>query len=250
MFAGILSGVGGLVAGGWDAVSNVVDYAGSGVSTLASGFFPAPQVEQVQHLSIQPMGGSGMTYRPVAADAPSFRETAQMAIDNWLGSPYEENLSTTRAGTTSLDHMIQATQNRPGPLDSVGNLVDWLRTGSEQVLGTARSIRTAADELMELFGVTPRETIPGTPRAGSQEGRDETHYNDLRSMGAMVYEAVQGWGSNFVDQMKGLFGIGYTPTQSQPGFAIRHELSPSRGTTIGIAGVIAVLVIVWLLGKK
>ena len=53
-----------------------------------------------------------------------------------------------------------------------------------------------------------------------------------------------------LDQVKGLFNIGFPQQQGQPVFGLTHEIKPSKGLSTGliIAGVVIVLVI--LLSRK
>jgi len=242
--------VGQTVAGGWNALQNVIDTVGKGAGTLVGGFFPAPQRTEVEHLPVAQMGGTGQTYRPTAPDAPSLQQTYQWAMQDWLGSPYQEQLSPTRRGTTGIEQVVKSTQTAQGPIETIADIWRGVQTGAGKVLEVSREIRTSVDEFMELWGLQPREPIPGTPREGYPEGRDETHYQDVRAMGAAVYETVKGWGENFISQIKGLFSIGYEPTEQQGGFRIKHELEPSRTTMMGVGLIVAVLVVVYLLGQR
>lgn len=69
----------------------------------------------------------------------------------------------------------------------------------------------------------PREVIAGTPTAGSPEGRDESNVNNVVQRGADVITQ----GKNLWDQAKGLFGLGYPSTETQPVSPIEHEVTPA-----------------------
>lgn len=241
----IIEMAGGLVSGGWDALTNITSGIGKGASRIGSAFFPATQRTTIQSEITKPAGGAGATYRPTAIEAPEFWATMQMAADQWLASPYEDQYA--------VQKMTQESQELARTVSSVkqegiGGMFADIMAGLEWTAGQSRKITTLVDEVMGPW--LPRETIKGTPQAGYPEGRDERHLSDLTQRGAEVFATVKTGAQAILDQVKGLFNIGFPQQGSQPAFGIQHELSPSKGLSIGliIAGVILVLII--LLGRK
>ena len=240
--------VGNIVQGGWDAVGNVANSIGKGASYVSSGFFPSAQrsIPMVSETT-QAAGGSGMTYRPTISENQSMFETLAMASQDWLNTPYEEQLAI-KANTPGRQALVAAMGGQPSKSWS-DNLVDILR-GAGNVIGQAGQVKTVVTDFMQDWGLVKRETVVGTPREGSAEGLDEQHLNNIGQAGADVLTMIKGAGSAFVDQVKGLFNLGFDQTSAQPGFAIKHEIEPSKNTTIGLAIAGAVIILVIFLGRK
>ena len=241
----ILEMAGGLVSGGWDALTNITSGIGKGISRIGSTFFPGPQQVQPIVSEITQAGNYTSTPKPVSPDAPSTWETLQMAANQWLRSPYEDQyaaLAKTQEGL-NLEQKISAVEpeKEPGLFENIFTGLEWAATQS-------RNIRTLADELMAPW--SPRDTVYGKPQAGYPEGRDEGHLNNLAQAGANMWEAMKVGAGAMLDQVKGLFNIGFPQQESQPGFGLTHEIKPSKGLSAGliIAGIVIVLVI--LLSRK
>lgn len=214
-----------LVSGDWNAVNNL----------LATGtFFPSLQRETVKSETVEAAGGTGQTFRPTAQENQSMIETLKWMKDNWLGSPYEENLS---VGFKSAESQRLAQKMGPKS-DPVGETLDW-------ALAQTKSITTLFDQVKSIW--EPREVITETPRAGYPEGKDIRHLNETVEKGAEMIKAGKAWIGGVYDQVKGLFNLGFDQTGKQPVFSIEHELEP--GVKIGI-GVIAAAVILVLLLRK
>ncbi len=236
---------GGLVSGGWDALTNITSGIGKGISRIGSTFFPGPQRLEPIQSQITQYGNYSSLPKSVITDAPSVWETLPMATSKWLGSPYEAQYSPTKMTqlSTDLEKRISATApvKEPGLFENIITGLDWAATQS-------RNIWTLADEIMGPW--RPRETVYGTPQAGYPAGRDEGHLNNLVQRGADVWEVAKASADAILDQVKGLFNLGFPQQSTQPAFGIKHELAPSKGLSTGliIAGVVIVLVI--LLTRK
>jgi len=241
----IIEMAGGLVSGGWNALTNITSGIGKGASYIGSAFFPAPQRTTIQSEITKPAGGTGATYRPTTIEAPEFWATAQMAADQWLASPYEKQYAVPAKVQESqkLAQTVSSTKQ-----EGIGGMFADIMSGLEWTAGQSQRITTLVDEIMGPW--LPRETIKATPQVGYPEGRDERHLDNLAQRGAEVFATVRAGAQGILDQVKGLFNIGFPQQGEQPAFGIQHELSPSKGLSIGliIAGVILVLVI--LLGRK
>lgn len=228
----------GLVSGGWDAVSNIVAGIGKGASTLVSGFFPTQQRTTIKSETVQAAGGTGQTYRPTAPDAPSINETWLMAEKEWIGSPYEAELSpiTKVAESRTLAKTIGT---EPDP---IGQGLDW-------ALQQTKKVTTLWDQVKTIYGEA-REVISGKPTAGYPEGRNEKHINDAVEKGVGIIQQGVAWAEGLLGQVKGLFNIGFPQQGGQPAFSIKHEVQPSTKTTIGIGVAIAAIVVIFLLSRK
>ena len=238
----LLATMGNLVSGGWAAASNILTGIGKGASSFTSPFFPAVQKTQTKSEIMLP--AANVPAPPILPENMSMVETDAWSDNFWVGSPYQKNLAPADyMRTESLTTAAKMGDVNKGPIGGLAGTIG-------RIAGEGIKIRTAVDEFMQAWGLVPRETIIGTPRAGSPEGRDETYWNDLRTRGAQVATVAKGLGSQFLDQIKGLLGIGYTPTASQPVFALKHEIQPSKATTIGLVIVIAIILFVVFSGRK
>ncbi len=236
---------GGLVSGGWNALANITSGIGTGISRIGSTFFPGPQRQEPIKSEIMQAGTYTSLPYPAAPEAQSIWESITWANQNWSGSPYAQQYGPTIKALESLKLAEQVsatpTEMQPSLFDNIIGGLDWAATQS-------RNIRTIVDEISGPWA--PRETVYGTPQAGYPEGRDERHLNDNAQTGANVWEITKAYGQNIIDQVKGLFNMGFPQQGGQPAFGITHEVSPSKGLTVGliVAGVVIVLVI--LLGRK
>jgi len=229
-----------LLGAGWNLASGVVGTAGKAVSTLASGFFPTPQRTTMESNLIKQAGGAGQTFRPVTTDAPSFAETAQMFADKWLKSPYEQQFAVP-AKVTESQQLSQGISQ--GPVESITGLLSG-------VAQTSSKFRTLVDEIGSAWGLDWRlgdERGDDRPGAGSVT---DMYPNENQWPGADVYETMKGWGSGILEQVKGLYNVAFGQTSKQPAFAISHELQPSGKTTIGLIVVGAIVLVVYLWGKR
>ncbi len=240
--------LGAIAEGGWDAISNVASTIGSGAGSLISSFFPAAQREKVVSQIVAPAGeGTGITYRPVWPDAPSIAQSEFWADSGWVGSPYQNQYA---IPTKIQESKELAAMVSPMKTDAIGGLLSDLVGGLEWGTERATEIKTAADEFMYAWGFAKREPIKeGAKETGASRGAVQ-HLNDIRSAGAKVMTTIKGYGSAFVEQVKGLFSLGFQDGKAQPGFAIRHELEPSGKTTAGLFIVIAIVAALYIFGKK
>ena len=238
----LFSTVGAMASGGWDALNNILTGVGKGASAFTSPFFPAPQKTQIKSEIFLPAANV-----PAPSKLPeniSMVQTTQWRNEFWRPSPYAQNMGPADyMRTESLATAAKMGDTKSGPIEGLLGTIGGIAT-------TGVKIRTAVDEFMQSWGLAPRETVIGTPRAGYPEGRDDTYWNDLRTRGAQVATVAKGIGSQFLDQIKGLMGIGYTPTDQQPVFAIQHDIQPSKATTIGLAVAAAIILFVIFTGRK
>ncbi len=231
---------GDLVSGGWDALANITSGIGEGVSRIGSTFFPGPQRSEPIISEITQAGNYSSWPYPAGPDASTIWKTAAMADNQWIGSPYAEQLGPTirAAESLKLEAMVSTTPS----------LIENIFTGLKGAVAAGREIRTLADELFQPWD--PRETVYGKPQAGYPEGRNEQHLNDLTQAGAEVWLKAKAGAEAILEQVKGLFNLGFPQQAGQPVFGVKHEIQPSKGLSTGliIAGVVIVLVI--LLSRK
>ncbi len=241
--------VGNIVQGGWDAIGNVTGTIGRGASYVASGFFPTTQrTTPIVSATTKAAGGSGMTYRPTPPENQSMFESLAWASQDWLNSPYEEQLA--RGYNTPGRQALANIMSGGAPSKSWGdNLVDFFK-GTANILGQAGQVKTIVNDFMQDWGLVKRETVVSTPREGYPAGQDEQHLNDIGQAGANVLTMIRGAGGAFLDQVKGLFNLGYPQNSSQPGFVLQHEIQPSAKTTIGLAAAAGIIILVIILGRR
>jgi hypothetical protein len=277
----MLEFLGGMIGGGWNAVSNIVSGIGKGASSVVSSFFPAQQkTTTISQLTLE-RENQGATFRPVKTDASSLFEGGYVGggIDPYAGTQVTQptsfwsglwsgfksgilGQSPTIAGVKAIQPTVttipSATATGTTQTKQVGGLEKMLQdvynfgeefaTGGEKVL-------TLADRLTNLglqFGlIKPRATTVETPRAGAPEGIDVQYLSNLQSRGAEVLSGIAATADEMWNQVKGLFNLGYSsPEGGQPVFTISHEIEPSTKTTTGliIAGV--VLFVLYLILRK
>lgn len=239
----MLGFIGQTVEGGWNAIANITAGIGKGASTLVSGFFPTPQREKIKSESVASAGAAGTTYRQTRWENPSMQLSWNFAQKDWIGSPQEAQFAIPAKVKESqqLAGKISAEPQR-GPLET---FVDVMKYGTEQAI----KITTVADEFMYAWGLKKREPISEGPKeTGASRGTIQ-YLQDIRDRTAQVLPAIQAAGSAILDQVKGLFSLGYESTGKQPVFSIQHELEPKTKITVGVvaAGIIIALL---LLGRK
>ena len=115
----------------------------------------------------------------------------------------------------------------------------------------SQQFRTVVDEIGEAWGVWERPVIEERPRAGYPAGQDVQHLNRPEDDRADVVTMARGLFGGILEQVKGLFNLGFPQTSGQPAFAIKHEVEPSQKTMI-IVGVAvgAILLVILLRGRK
>jgi len=239
----MLGFIGQTVEGGWNAIANITTGIGKGASALVSSFFPTSQRETIKSESVASAGAAGTTYRQTQWENPSMQLSWNFAQKDWIGSPQEANLAIPAKVKESQQLAGKiSTETQRGPIETFVDVVKW---GT----GAAVTIRTAADEFMEAWGLKKREPISEGPKeTGASRGTIQ-YLQDIRDKTAAVLPAVQAAGSAILDQVKGLFNLGYEPTGSQPVFSIQHELEPKAKITIGMAAA-GIIIALLLLGRK
>jgi len=234
------------VLGNWDFVNNIAQSVGQPLSTSPSGFFPTPQREKMISETVEPAGSAGWTYRPLAPQQQSIYETAKWAADDWLRSPFEAQLAIPAKiqESKALEEKISGITSQRGILEGIIGAVGRAGEISQQ-------FRTVVDEIGGAWGVWERPVIEERPRAGAPEGQNLQHLNRDEDDRADVVTMARGLFGGILEQVKGLFNLGFPQTGSQPAFAIKHEVEPSQRTMI-IAGVAvgAILLVILLRGRK
>jgi len=235
------------VTGGWNALTNIAQGVGRGITTLASGFFPTPQREKVISQTVERADTAGKTYRSVAPQQQSVYETSALSATGWRGSQYAPRFAVPakRQESKMLAESISPDipESKPTGLQDI---IGWIRGLSE----SAREVRTIVTDIGLDWGLVDQPTVVGVPRAGYPEGRDEMHQQPTPDNRADIVEMARGVMAGWYEQVKGLFNLGYPQDGAQPAVTIAHELQPSRGTWIGIGIVGAVVLLLILLGKR
>jgi hypothetical protein len=236
-----LSDTGRLVDGG---IENIENTRGEVLSTQPSGFFPTPQREQVISEMHAPAGAEGQTYRDIIQENQSMIETDWWNRIGWIGTPYEQQYAEIpkRRESIDLSESVSGTVKEEMPQNLLGDILGTIRAGGQ--------IGTVVSEFLYNWGITDREPVRGTPRAGYPAGTDDTHYSNWTSKAADVVTVGKRIGGAFLNQVKGLFNLGYKgPEGPQPVFAIQHELEPS--VKIGAIGIVAIiLLVIFLIRRK
>jgi len=118
-----------------------------------------------------------------------------------------------------------------------------LSEGLDWALENKGAITTIYDNLSWMW--KPRETIVETPRVGYPEGQDSANTNNTIERAADVITM----GKDFYTQVKGLFGLGYPATETQPVSGVQHEVTPAALPVVAgmSAGTIAIIVIALIL---
>lgn len=216
---GFFQAAGGLIKGGFDAVGNVIGSVGKGAGYMVSGFFPSSQrKEPIVSEIVMPAEGSGRTYRPTDPDAPSLAEIAAYAQANWLGSPYEDQLAP-----------------GPGYTTRKSDVTTGIQTAADSILGLSGTLSSAVSAAGDLvsqirtqWGLSPRTVQENTA------GEKIVYLQDDRSGAPQTTPADGGLMQDFVNQLKGLFNIGFpqqpqpSPTIAQPAAIISKPLITSQ----------------------
>ena len=212
-----------VVAGGWNAVNNIVTSAGQTLSNVG-GFFPTPQKQTPIKTQItQPViSNPNINFRPVAADAPSLKETADWAYNNWFNSPYEDQYS------------VGASKVTPGFLDPWANAAGkvW-----ESATGAFSQINDQLPTiLMEKWGLIPA--------AEGQNTQGDVTYH--------VYDTPDRTPATHADgqpaQPAGLFSLGFPQWGSAPVVRIPGTQQTISSGTLIIAAIALIGIV--LLAKK
>ncbi|RKY11475.1 MAG: hypothetical protein DRP65_04230, partial [Planctomycetota bacterium] len=89
--SGILEGISSLAKAGFDTIDVMGKTVGSGLEGLYTSFFPSPQkISPIKAQSTQPVGFTGLSYRPTEPQHKASLETVAQAALDWIDSPYEE----------------------------------------------------------------------------------------------------------------------------------------------------------------
>ena len=232
-----------IIQGGWNAIENITAGIGQGASTFTGAFFPTPQREKIKSESVAAAEGAGQTYRQTQWENPSMHLSWNFAQKDWLDSPQEAQFAVPAKIKESqqLAAKVSAEPQR-GPLET---FVDIARWGTEQ----AAKITTVADEFMVAWGLKKREPISGGAKETGNSPGTIQYLQDIRDKTAAVLPTLKAAGSAILDQVKGLFNLGYESTGSQPVFSIQHELEPKTKITIGMAAA-GIIIALLLFGRK
>lgn len=231
-----------IVTGGWNAINNIGAAAGQGMAAIGSTFFPAPQRTQVEHLPLEPAGGTGETYRAIDQENKSMIDTFSYFMNDWKNSPYEMQYSTAPkiAESQALSDSVSVKKQ------------DWIGQGLDWALGTAQKFETIVGSWDRAMGKQP--TAVNTEGMDHKPGtRTVTEQGSFAKRGADILESFKAAAGNVLNQAKGLFNLGFGGTgDGSPVFSIQHELDPGTKIAIGSTGLIIIVVLAILLfrGKK
>lgn len=239
---------GDLIGGGINAVTTLAQSLQRGISDFG-GSLPTPQKTQTVSQITQSANTLGTTYRATSPDAPSILETLNMYAQGWINSPYELQYAVEPKITESqeLAAAISSTSQKKPLTGTLSDILAAARTG----LQTAGEIKTVVNEYKQIFDAITHETIKGTPRAGTPEGRNEANVETSPTTGTSILNLGKAYGEAFISQLKGLFNLGYESSQgSQPAFAIQHEIEPSPKLTTGMIIIVALLIGIMIIGVR
>ena len=137
-----------------------------------SGFFPAPQTfEPIRSEIAQPALSLGVP-RLTAADAPSLAETAAWASKNWMGSPYQAELS-----IPARPAVPQLTAPTPQASPSFVSMISkpW-ETMAESLWGGVEETFVQANKLLPELMLQKLGIIPERQIVNTQGGTEEHVY--------------------------------------------------------------------------
>lgn len=209
----IIEAAGGLISGGWDAISNITSGIGKGISRIGSTFFPAQQQARIESNTIQQAN---------YASTPFPKSQQAATVYELYAPPPSPNQYQYYGDPTALVGPTQA----PGQAPEL-NLWDRISKGVEWAGQQAGKIKGIAD----IFKPPPAPTPPNT--------------------GAKVVQMAKAGANAILDQIKGLFNLGFPQQGPQPAFGITHQVTPSPGLSTGliVAGIILVIIVLTK-GKK
>lgn len=202
------------------------------LSYQPSGFFPTPQRETVENLQFEPAVKVGAAVPPSTPGIPSINQTLGWFLGDWYGSPYEKELGTPSAKAAESKALADViTGPADDPYSFVSDIFKKLEGGLSWAIDTKQSAGTLWDELKSDYSARP-------PVTGGDVS--ETHQNELTKMGAEVY----GAGQKMVDQVKGLFNLGFPQDEKQG--VVGFAAGDGAGLSIGLILVVAIIaVILW-----
>ncbi|MBW8003347.1 MAG: hypothetical protein FVQ80_15260 [Planctomycetes bacterium] len=237
--------IGDVVAGGFNAVDNIINGIGQGVSRIGSTFFPAPQRTQVISEITKSAPNQGDIFRKTAVENQSMIETAAMLANDWINTPFENQFA---IPVKVRESRQLAEKVSTGPIEAIGGMFSDVLDWAKQAGTASREIRTAVDEIAGVWGV--RSPIPEGPvEIGNSRGR-VGNTNPPQTAGADIISTVIGTGRALMDQVKGLYNLAFPQQGGQPAVGIRHEIAPSKGLSAGLVLGGAALIVVLLMRKK
>ena len=207
------------ISGGWNAVQNVIQGVGQGVSTYLPGFFPQSQRVEPIRTQIQQAAPSAGIARATMPEAPSIRETAEWAYNNWMNSPFEYQFSE--------------------PVPEPTNLLSPWTQAIDKVWKSATGSFVAINEqlpeyLMRKWGIIE------TPEPQNTQGDVVYHVHDRPSTAPDTQQTgAQG-------QPPGSFNLGFPQPYPIP----VAGANTTAGRSTAYLGIAAGLVILYLLLKK
>lgn len=224
--------VGNIVSGGWDAINNIttgVSNFGSNLFGGASGFFPTAQKKEPLSSSLmQPTIFSQNNFRVTSPDAPSLRETAAWAYDNWFDSPYENQFG--------IHETVPAVSGWFDPWKGAVDTVWNAATGAFSNINDQ-----LPNLLMQKLGLVPKA-------------------QPQNSQGAVVYQVPGSQNTNpapatypagWFEQMAGLFGLGYPAAGATPAVPISPPtVAQKAGISTGIIVLIGGAIVLVMLARK
>jgi len=243
---------GGLVTGGWDAVSNIVSGIGSDISHIGSTFFPTAQRTKVISEITQSAGGQGDIFREnVLPENISMIETAKFVEQQWLGSPYEDQFAIPIKNQESMN-LASIVSMGPDPITGkqsiTGQIYDKVMGNLKGVAGATKEITTVVDEIATMWGL--REPISGGKQEIGNSPGSTANTQPPKTTGADVISAIKGLGSGIADQVKGLYNLAFGQQGSQAAFEVQHEIKPTTGLSIGMIAAVGAIILVLILTRR
>lgn len=229
--------VGNVVQGGWNALSNVTSAVGSGANYMVSSFFPAQQKTTILSETVQGANSYGNTFRSTIPENQSMIQSLSWADSGWFGSPYQNDLSipVKVAESKNIDSIVSGTQSK----SISGMLADiWggVKSGAGAITKEISEVKTLADDIMGWFGINRGSTVYNGP---TETGNSPGTIINTAPAGTSGADVATTTAKGIIDQIKGLFNLGYDQTSVQPVSPVTTSAGALSGLSILlIAGVI------------
>jgi len=244
----MLGFIGQTVEGGWNDIANITSGIGKGAGTLVSGFFPTSQREKVAGGSPAPAEGAGLTYRPVLPENIGMHQTWSWSQKDWLTpNPYQEQFAipTKTKESQELAAKVSAPES------------SWTKPwtdAAEQVWKGATGIAGPINEQLPnilLAKLGQAIGLQGAPVSDTKKREENPKglMQNLQNIMDKGAETTKAYVGGILEQVKGLFNLGFGQTGGQPVFGIQHELGKGTKITVGMA-IAGIIIALLLLGRK
>ncbi|KKN06587.1 hypothetical protein LCGC14_1075810 [marine sediment metagenome] len=198
--------------------------------------FPTPQtLGRTRGINTVPTDpNAGLLARPTATEARSLWDQVRSYINNYGGS----------IGLTQTIKGIES-QQKAAPIGNVTPSVFGTISG---VLESARAVestwKTIADKIIEDRGLVIQSDYPGAKVPGPIPAPRVENYGGANSMDKAL-SAIKRAGEEFVNQVKGMFNLGYDGPQDQTGVPIeehkglfRRDIGPKATAATLLLGIL------------